>query len=157
MSNISIRPAKPEDLPNIVAMRNALNRLELAGCPHASITRLTLEEFIAHWGPTMGEADYCWRIVEEAGKPIGFGMLYLLKPRVPPFVGFVQWAYVEEGRRRAGVGRRLVDELFGWAKQNGAGRVELQFIDGNQIAERFWKKLGFEPYARKCVLNLQSP
>jgi hypothetical protein len=35
-------------------------------------------------------------------------------------------------------------------------RVELQFIDGNSIAERFWTKMGFRPYARKCVKYLDA-
>ena len=154
MDSVTLRPARADDLPDIVAMRSALNRLELEGCPHASITKMTLEEFAAHWGPTIDDPDYCWRLVEVEGKPVGFGLLYLLKPRVPSIVGFVQWAFIDPACRRKGLGERLVRELFRWAKEKNVERIELQFIDGNLLAERFWKKMGFEPYARKSVKRL---
>ena len=32
--------------------------------------------------------------------------------------------------------------------------VELQFIDGNAPAEHFWRAVGFQPFARKCVRYL---
>ena len=118
---------------------------------HASITKLTLEEFSAYWGPTFADADYCWRIVEADGNAAGFGLLYILKPRVPPLAGFVQWTYIDPSCRRKGAGQELVENLFAWARDRHVQRVELQYIDGNQFAERFWRKMGFEPYARKCV------
>jgi GNAT superfamily N-acetyltransferase len=142
------------DWPAIVAMRNDLNALELQGCPHASIQKLTLTEFQAHWGPTLDDPDYCWRIVEVVGRPIGFGLVYVVKPKVEPLAGFVHWAYLEPDQRRQGRGELLLDHLLQWARAKKVQRVELQFIDGNEIAERFWQKLGFRPYARKCVRML---
>ena len=157
MEALIIRPAQSRDLPTLVAMRNALNQLELAGCPHASIAKLTLDEFSAHWSPTLADADYCWRIVEVEGTPVGFGLLYIMKPLVAPLAGFVHWAYVEPSCRRKGLGQRLIEHLFAWAREKNVERIELQFIDGNEIAERFWAKMGFLPYARKCVKQLQNP
>jgi GNAT superfamily N-acetyltransferase len=135
-------------------MRNDLNSHELEGCPHASIQKLTLEQFAAHWGPTLQDPDHCWRIVEVEGRPIGFGLIYLLKPKLDPPAAFVHWAYMERGRRRQGLGQLLLDQLLEWARSRRVERVELQYIDGNEAAEQFWSKLGFRPYARKCVLRL---
>jgi GNAT superfamily N-acetyltransferase len=149
-----IRPASDADWPAIVAMRNDLNAHELEGCPHASIQKLTLEQFKAHWGSTMADPDYCWRIVEADGRPIGFGLLYVQKPKVAPLGGFVHWAYLAPGERRQGRGELLMEHLLQWAREKNVQRVELQFIDGNQSAERFWHKMGFRPYARKCVKSL---
>jgi len=149
----TIRPARASDLPAILVMRNALNVHERAGCPHASIQPLDLEEFTAIWGATIDDASHCWRIVEAAGVPVGFGLLYLI-PKFKPPVGFVQWTYLDRNHRREGVGQKLLDELLGWARSKGAVRVELQYIDNNTSAERFWAKLGFQPYARKCVRYL---
>jgi GNAT superfamily N-acetyltransferase len=149
--NFRLRPAIAEDLPAIVAMRDRLNALELVGCPHASIQKLTLAQFVSLWGPTLSHGDYCWRVVEADAKVVGFGLIYLSQPRIDPPAASLHWAYLEPAYRRGGLGQRLVDELLAWARARRAGRVELQFIDGNVIAERFWSKMGFEPYARKCV------
>lgn len=157
MSSVRLRPAIADDLPNIVAMRDRLNALELAGCPHASIQKLTVAEFTGLWGPTLQHPDYCWRIVEVDGQPVGFGLIYLSQPRTEPPAAFLHWAYLEPGHRRGGLGQQLVDELLGWARAHRAARVELQFIDGNLVAERFWTKVGFQPFARKCVLHLGKP
>lgn len=149
--SITLRPATRADLPTLVAMRDTLNDLERAGCPHGPILRMTLEAFTAVWGPTIDSPTHCWRIVEQAGRPIGFGLIYLIHPPTQPPGAFIHWAYLAEGQRQQGTGRRLFDELAGWARQQGAQRIELQFIEGNEIAQRFWHKVGFRPYAQKCV------
>lgn len=135
-------------------MRDDLNALELRGSPHAPIQRLSLAEFDAHWGATLCDPRYCWRIVELDEQPVGFGLIYLTAPLTKPALAFLHWAYLAESARRAGLGSALVENLLAWAKSQGADRVELQFIDGNVQAEAFWTQKGFRPYARKCVHQL---
>lgn len=145
-----IRPATLADLPAIVAMRDTLNTHELVGSPHAPIQRLTLEQFAAFWSATFSDPHHCWRIVEVDGQHVGFGLIYMLaKTRLPG--AFIHWAYVDEAQRRSGLGRLLFDHLAVWAREQGATRIELQYIDNNHIAENFWTKLGFQSYAHKCV------
>jgi len=151
---VQLRPATRDDLPAIVAMRDDLNALELRGCAHASIQKLTLDQFAALWGPSFDDPNYCWRIVEVDRQPIGYGLIYLQSPRTDPPGAFIHWAYVRETERRRGLGQALLDELIGWARARGANRLELQFIEGNEIARRFWTKSGFRPYAFKCVRYL---
>jgi GNAT superfamily N-acetyltransferase len=153
-ASVGVRPATTDDLPAIVAMRNDLNALELSACPHAAIQRMTLEQFTTHWGRTIGDPDHCWLIVEAGRQPAGFGLIYLTTPRIEPPPAFIQWAYLAAPHRRRGAGRMLFDHMADWARTKGAGRIELQFIEGNEPAERFWTKVGFRPYARKCVLYL---
>jgi GNAT superfamily N-acetyltransferase len=149
--SVSLRPATRADLPAIVAMRDELNNLELAGCPHAPIIRLTLDEFTALWGHTFDSAGHCWRIVEQGGRPIGFAFVYLITPSTRPPGAYIHWAYLRPGHRQQGTGRRLFDELAGWARRHGAQRIELQFIEGNEPARHFWTKVGFRSFAHKCV------
>jgi GNAT superfamily N-acetyltransferase len=115
---------------------------------------MTLEEFSAVWTPTLTSPIHCWRIVEAGGRPVGFGMIYLTYPQLRTPGAFVQWMYLAPDERRRGVGQQLFDQLAEWARAQGATRVELQYIDGNAIAERFWARMGFRPYARKCVRAL---
>lgn len=156
LDSITLRPARLDDLPAIVAMRDTLNRLELSACQHAAIVPLSLDQFAAIWTSSFSSPNHCWRVVEAGGRLVGFGLIYLLNPRTEPPGAYVHWAFVEEEYRRHGVGKKLLDELLGWAKHQGAGRVELQFIDGNVAAERFWTKMGFRPFARKCVYYLEK-
>jgi len=149
--SVCLRPATPADLPVIVTMRNELNDLELAGCRHAPIIRHNLDEFTALWGHTLDSPQHCWRLVEEAGQPIGFGLIYLMTPPTRPPGAYLHWAYLRAGHRQRGTGRCLFDELASWARLKGAVRIELQFIEGNELARQFWTKVGFRPFASKCV------
>lgn len=151
-----VRPATAADLPAIVAMRDDLNALELSGCPHAPIQKLSVEDFARQWGHTLDHPSYCWRIVELDGRPIGFGLIYLMPPVPGQGTGaFVHWAYLRHGYRGQGVGRHLLEHLYAWARAQNATRVELQYIEGNRGAEAFWNRLGFRSYARKCVHYLE--
>lgn len=147
---VTFRPASADDLPAIVALRNKLNILELAGSPHAPIQRLGVDEFTALWGLTLTRPDHCWRIVEAAGQAVGFGLIYLL-PNSRPLGAFIHWAYLEPEYRCRGWGQALFDHLMDWARNQRAARIELQFIEGNEAAQRFWSKMGLRTYARKCV------
>lgn len=145
-----LRPARRDDLPLIVQLRDALNALELRGSPHAPIRRLSVPEFDELWGATIGTENSQWTVIELGPKLIGFGLIYLV-PKPPPAGAFIQWAYVEESERRHGLGQKLLDHMTAWARDRGANRIELQFIEGNETARRFWTKLGFRPYAQRCV------
>lgn len=89
---VMLRPATTADLPALVAMRDDLNVLEREGCPHASIQRLSVEQFASLWGQKIDDADHCWRIVEIDGQPAGFGLIYLQKPLTPLPGAFLHWA-----------------------------------------------------------------
>ena len=136
-------------------MRDELNALELTGSPHAPIQRLSVESFTALWGHTLENPNHCWRIAEVDRCPVGFGLIYLMPAKSGPPGAFLHWAYLASAHRRRGAGQQLCDELLDWAVRKGANRVELRFIDGNESAQRFWAKMGFQPFARQCVLYLK--
>jgi RimJ/RimL family protein N-acetyltransferase len=150
-----LRPAVEADLPAIVAMRNRLNALELAGSPHAPIQRLSEEDFAALWGHTLQSPQHCWRVLEADGRPVGFGLIYLITPAPQTPGAFLHWAYLEEEYRRQGHGQALLEALLAWARERGVQRVELRYIEGNEFAARFWQKTGFRTFARQCVLWLE--
>jgi GNAT superfamily N-acetyltransferase len=148
-----VRAAAASDLPAVVAMRDALNALELAGSPHAPIQRFSVAEFAEQWEPTLTDPAYCWRVVEVEGRLIGFGLIYLIGQK-PPLGAFLHWAYLESAYRRQGLGQLLFQHLLRWASSVGANRVELRYIEGNEKAEQFWAKAGFKTFARQCVRYL---
>jgi ribosomal protein S18 acetylase RimI-like enzyme len=73
-------------------------------------------------------------------------------PPVPTMVArrraHIEDLVVARGRRRAGVGRRLMDEARRWATQHGACEIVLTVWAGNEGARRFYRALGFDELAR---------
>jgi GNAT superfamily N-acetyltransferase len=61
------------------------------------------------------------------------------RPRVVELVSL----WVEPAARRAGIGRRLVDELASWARATGSERVELWVTRGNEPAIELYTSAGF--------------
>jgi ribosomal protein S18 acetylase RimI-like enzyme len=60
--------------------------------------------------------------------------------------------------RQQGVGRLLVDEIFGWARLRGARTLQLMVVSNNESAVLFYQRLGFtktgrtEPYPNDPAL-----
>ena len=50
---------------------------------------------------------------------------------------------VAKSWRRRGVGTRLIEELFRWARSQGVRRIELDVFENNPGAVRLYEKLGF--------------
>jgi ribosomal protein S18 acetylase RimI-like enzyme len=65
--------------------------------------------------------------------------------------GSIDWLFVREDARRAGVGRSLVEAGLAWMRERGAARVELEVAIRNEAALAFWQALGFR--AQMSVLD----
>lgn len=53
--------------------------------------------------------------------------------------------WVEADYRGRGIADQLVEAVVGWAASEGYARVRLCVIDGNQPAERLYRRRGFRP------------
>jgi len=86
-------------------------------------------------------------VAEMNGEIIGFiqGEVQRRIDYLPRTVGSISTAYVVGKFRRKGVGQMLVKRLFEFFSSEGVEDVTLRYIIGNREAERFWKKLGFQP------------
>ena len=49
---------------------------------------------------------------------------------------------VDPERRSAGIGKRLLDEMKGWASERGASHLELDSADNRHDAHRFYEREG---------------
>ncbi len=67
-------------------------------------------------------------------------------PEIPPGAAslFIHDLAVIPRARGRQVGRRLVDEVLGWARGQGLGRSSLVSVQGSG---RFWEQFGFRPRA----------
>ncbi len=140
MSATTIRPARPEDVPAIVAMVHELAEYERApqDC-HLTTDQLTAALFGDH------PALYGHVAVDAAGQPVGM-MLW--------FLNFSTWAgvhgiyledlYVRPDARAAGVGRALLATLAQICVERGYARLEWWVLHWNPARE-FYHAIGAAP------------
>jgi acetyltransferase, GNAT family len=58
--------------------------------------------------------------------------------------GYVYHTAVAEQYKRQGIGRRLVESSLKALSEEGINKVALLVFNRNEVAKRFWKKMGFE-------------
>ena len=144
---VTIRPATPADLGDVVELRLALlreyrvNRIygRLRLDAHERAERLFAKQlaspheviFLAHQD---GQAVGILRCLRSTGSP-------LLHPAE---YGYISSVYVAPELRRAGVLRRLFDEATRWCRERGITEVRLHNAANNATANAAWEALGFE-------------
>ncbi|WP_198675830.1 GNAT family N-acetyltransferase [Kribbella monticola] len=69
---------------------------------------------------------------------------------------YLKELYVSEGQQRRGVGRSLMEALFGVARQHDCSRVEWTTDRDNPGAQAFYKTFGVEPKDGKIFYRLEQ-
>jgi ribosomal protein S18 acetylase RimI-like enzyme len=67
---------------------------------------------------------------------------------VPRRRAHVEALVVDQGHRRAGVGTALMESATAWARARGATEIVLTVWAGNQAAEAFYQRLGYQIVSR---------
>jgi ribosomal protein S18 acetylase RimI-like enzyme len=142
-----IRPARLEDVPQILALITELATYERAADQVRATTQQLSDSLFA-----TNPAVFCLVVEQEAngtdraGEVVGFAMW---------FVTFSTWLgqhgiyledlFVQPAARRHGHGRALLTELARIATQRGYGRVDWAVLDWNSSAQAFYTAIGAEP------------
>jgi GNAT superfamily N-acetyltransferase len=139
---VSVRPARGEDLPDLLALWDELRevsprRPRAVGEPNAE-GRLR----------SVIEDPSCRVIVATIeGKPVG--MTVLSRTWVSPLLDApavqVSLLVVAAGHRKHGVGRVLVRAALTFAEEIGADEVVVSVLPTLREANRFYAQLGFSP------------
>jgi len=128
----TIRPARASE-------RRALEALQLRSSLHGPAYRADLA---AHPDaielPAEQIAAGLVRVAEQDGAIVGFSVLLERAGDACDLDGL----FVEPGRMRGGVGRRLVEDAARIARERGAGRID---VVANPQALAFYAAVGFEP------------
>jgi GNAT superfamily N-acetyltransferase len=132
----------------------ALRMRALAEAPDAfEMTLAQAEQWTdEEWRRRLAEGDERLTFVEEDEDRNLVGMaVCLVEPatRVVHLVGM----FVEPGRRRAGLGRGLVEAVESWARQLDATRIELEVNPEMVPAARLYERCGFERSGRSRALS----
>lgn len=149
MTEVTVRPARPEDVPTIVALVYELAEYERAPqeC-HLTAEQLTEALF--------GPAPALFGHVGEIDGVIGGFALW--------FRNFSTWRgthgvyledlYVRPSLRGGGLGRALLTELARICAERGYARLEWAVLDWNTPAQGFYRSLGAEPMEDWTVWRL---
>jgi GNAT superfamily N-acetyltransferase len=104
------------------------------------------------WRRRVAEGDERVTFVEEDedGNLVGMAVgLFDPAARVAHLVGM----FVEPGKRRAGLGRGLVEAVASWARHLDANRIELEVNPELVPAVRLYERCGFERSGRSRALS----
>ncbi|MCS6919666.1 MAG: GNAT family N-acetyltransferase [Fimbriimonadales bacterium] len=140
MQPISIRPARPADLPRLLALIRQLaeyeRRLEQVVATEADLARALFGE------RPVAEAALAW----QGEQAVGYVLFY---PVFSSFRGraalYLEDVYVTPEARGQGVGRAFMSYLARIATQRGYDRIEWSVLEWNTPAIEFYKKLGAVP------------
>ena len=157
MENLCVRPMVSGDFPAFDRFDAALHALHqqarpdlFAPCRHL----FTREEFES----MLGDPRQILLIAEAGGAPAGICAARLAQPPDCPFLHpakalHIGDLFVEEGYRRRGVGRALLEAAQRLGREKGAQRLTLLVWPFNQGALAFYERLGFA--ARSITLEAE--
>jgi GNAT superfamily N-acetyltransferase len=136
----------------------ALRLRALADAPDAfEMTLAQAEQWTDEdWRRRVAERDERLTLVEEDedGNLVGMAVgLFEPAARVAHLVGM----FVEPGRRRARLGRGLMEAVESWARQVDAARIELEVNPEMVPAVRLYERCGFERSGRSRALSSRPP
>lgn len=136
MRLLSIREARPDDVPAVLELMHALAEFEGY-----------LDDFVVDADALLtrafGPAAQCQVFVAETDAICGYAVVqslaftFDLRPSVR-----LKELYVVQGQRGGGVGGQLMRRIAQWALEQGAGRLLWDVLAGNDAAERFYSHLG---------------
>jgi GNAT superfamily N-acetyltransferase len=154
-----IRTARASDHDALVEQFQGLHIYEDAITHDRATDRTGAEECLVDANQRVAAKDGAALVAELDGRVVGH--LFLSFEVAPPFVrnemrryAYVFELFVRDEARRAGVGKALVQEAERIALERGVDTLMLSVLAGNSIAEAFYRREGFAPYATELIKML---
>jgi len=150
---IAYRDGGPADAPAIDALFRASFNETFAHLYHPSDLAAFLSAFTQEaWRRELADPDFAFRLAEQDAILAGYAKLSSVslpvEPRGP--AAELRQLYVARPWHGAGIARALMDWTLGEARRRGARELYLSVFTGNQRANAFYARYGFEevgPYA----------
>jgi GNAT superfamily N-acetyltransferase len=137
---IRIRPATPDDVPQILTFVRELAEYEREPAAVVATEPMLSEALFGErpWAETA--------IAEVDGTPVGFALFF---HNFSTWTGrpgiYVEDLYVSPAARGGGVGKALLRHVAGLALDRGCARLEWAVLDWNQPAIDFYRAIGAQP------------
>ena len=149
--NLSIRSAKPADLPLIAQFIRDLAEYEKLA-HEVRFDEAVLGERL------FGERPYAEVLIGEIdGVPRGFALFFHNFSTFEGHPGmWLEDLFVAPGFRRTGLGRLLLGEVARIAVERGCARMEWSVLDWNMMAIQFYRSLGARPLTDWTTMRLDA-
>ncbi|MBA3625466.1 MAG: GNAT family N-acetyltransferase [Methylibium sp.] len=152
--DFTLRCARPDDLPALVALIGALAEYEKL----THLLEVTPETLHPH---LFGERPVAEALIAElnSGAVVGFALFFT---NFSTFLGkpglYLEDLFVLPEQRRLGIGKALLRALGQLALERGCGRFEWSVLDWNEPAIRFYEAMGASvlPDWRICRVSAQA-
>lgn len=145
--DITIRPARPEDIPRMSELLADLFTLESDFEPEVEKQAAGLSMLVAY--PT---ASSLVLVAVIDRKVVGMATVQtLISTAEGGRVGLVEDVIVDRGLRRKGIGTRLLDEIIAWGKRRKLLRIQLLADRDNRSALDFYAKHGWSKTSLICL------
>jgi GNAT superfamily N-acetyltransferase len=148
---MTVRPARPDDVPVILALVRELAAYERAG-DEVLATEDSLRDALFADRP----AAFC-HLAERDGEVVGMALWFL---NFSTWLGrhglYLEDLYVRADRRGLGIGRELLAALATVCVERGYGRLEWWVLDWNTDAHAFYRSIGAEPMDEWTVWRLDG-
>jgi GNAT superfamily N-acetyltransferase len=144
-----IRAARPDDVPEIVAMVHELAAYERSAA-ECALTQAALASSLFADHP----AAFAHVALDAAGNAAGFALWFLNYSTWTGTHGvYLEDLFVRPGHRGSGLGRQLLAELARICVDRGYHRLQWWVLDWNPATD-FYRKLGAEPMQEWTVYRL---
>ena len=125
------------------------------GSTYAKESQIADAEWVKRSGNMSGERSVGFLAI-DAGTSCGIACLFLVQDDATQGQLISMWT--APTHRQQGIGRLLVNEILGWARQRGVCTLRLMVTSNNEPAIKFYQRLGFtltgrtEPYPNDPAL-----
>lgn len=160
MKHLIIRKAKLKDIKDINRfLRFMVEDMEKSGGPEALKKEkdwVKLEEIIKERIEKENKLYLITEFSEPINIPVGFAEASITKPG-PVFeqkkILHIHCLFVIDTYRGRGIGKKLLDKLLKWGKNNGCLEAELNVLTEN-LARNLYKSSGFNEFQIKMTKKL---
>jgi diamine N-acetyltransferase len=143
---VTFRPCGPKDHKALLKLIVAYYRFDRIPYNLNSLSR-GLDTLLRNL--SLGQA---W-LMETSKQPVGYTLLtYSFDLEYGGVEGMLTEVYVERKFRDRGVGTLALYEVEDFCRERGIRNVELQVLNRNKNAERFYRKAGFSILPRKVMM-----
>ena len=139
--NLSIRPAKSADLQLLAEMNRHFCDDE------GSRNRMSVAELAVRMGKWLA-GDWEAVLIEDQSKTVGYAVFRIGRDDYDPSIPevYIRQFFIAKELRGRGLGR----QAFGLLRQTvfpASSQVHLEVLASNPGGQRFWEKLGLQPYS----------
>ncbi len=155
MAEAAVRPATPDELPEVARMYEDLDAHYRQFPYHFPRIEDLGQAWLDSFRRTLGRFSQLF-VAELDGQIVGFSLGRV--KRVAPYrggflVGEISDVWVHPDARRQRLGEALNLHTLAWLYNQGVESVEVQVLEGNQPIQHLYQKLGFQPELRQLRLT----